>query len=78
MSARLPTVFEYGSTSLVHAEKPPMNAYFPTRQNWWTPAYPPRMAKSSTSTWPPSVVPCDRIASFPMRQSCATWQYAMK
>ena len=72
MRARLPTVFAYGSASLVTTEKPPMNACWPTRQNWCTPENALIVAKSSTVTWPPSVAALPKIVVLPTWQSCAT------
>ena len=54
-----------------------MKACSPTRQNWCTPEKALIVAKSSTHTCPPSVAALPKIVLLPIRQSCATWVYAM-
>ncbi len=68
---------ENGATSFVAIVAPPMNACVPTRQNWWTPEKPPRVAKSWTSTWPERAAAFAKIVWLPTRQSWATCTWAM-
>ena len=62
--------FENGSTSCVTIVPPPINAYFPTVQNWCTGLNAPTVAKSSMITCPASVAAFARMQPLPTMQSC--------